>query len=150
MRAPLRQTLQPPPKRKHGCPVMSLANDSDEEDEDGPEELDDWWGWMNGSVSLPSPPNSMSPIISTDEISLEQLEAAIAPATVQKPLGGSAEKLPASESAVRGADGVWDDCEGVMLVTDGESPAVSVDPGDVVRAAWMAPHDWQKSPGSSG
>jgi len=40
---------------KHGCPVMSLANDSDEEDEDAPEELDDWWGWMNGSVSLPSP-----------------------------------------------------------------------------------------------
>ena len=41
---------------KHGCPVVSLASDSDEEDEDAPEELDDWWGWMNGSVSLPSPP----------------------------------------------------------------------------------------------
>ena len=130
---------------KHGCPVISIANDSDEEDEDVPEELDDFLGWMNGSVSLPSPLNSMSPIISTDEVSLQKLEAAVAPATAQKPLGGPAQRLPTSESVVRCADGAWDDCEGVLLVTDGESPPVSVSPGDVVRTAWIAPHDWQKA-----
>ena len=96
------------------------------------------------------PFNSMSPIISTDDVSLGPGEAAMAPATVQKPLGGPAQRLPTSESVVRCEDGVWDDCEGMLLVTSGESPPVTLKPGDVVGGAWMPPRDWQEAMEAAG
>ena len=117
------------------------ADDSDCGESDGVEYNEDFTaGWMGGSIRLPTPTEDKSPVLCmAEDVTLGPGEAAWIPAAVERHLEGILQIMPNSCSVVCCANGVWDENEGLLLVTNKGSDVITLGAGDLVAAAWVSP-----------
>ena len=121
-----------------GCVSTNIGEEeSSDEDED---EEDDATGWMKGSLAVPIPRASMSPVVYLgNEISIRPGETAKAEGGISRALIGTLQVMSNNSGVVSCDETTWETGRGGLTLRNRGHMEVTIVLGDIVGAAWSAP-----------